>query len=139
MEEFESMPMEDGGLLAALGVGYILFMLLIYLFAGFCIGKMFEKAGKPLWAGFVPIYNYIVMLEVVGRPLWWIILLLIPFVNFVVGIILAIDIAKSYGKDTLWGILLILFSVVVLPIMAFSNDIRYVGPAAAGDGARTGA
>ncbi|RPI67538.1 MAG: signal peptidase I [Ignavibacteriae bacterium] len=128
--------MEDTGLLAALGIGYILFMLLIYLFAGFCIGKMFEKAGKPLWAGFVPIYNYIVMLEIVGRPTWWIILLLIPPVNIVVGIILAIDIAKSYGKDTLWGILLILFSVVVLPIMAFSSDIRYVGPAAAGEGNR---
>jgi hypothetical protein len=134
MEEFESMPMEDTGLLAALGIGYILFMLLIYLFAGFCIGKMFEKAGKPLWAGFVPIYNYIVMLEIVGRPTWWIILLLIPPVNIVVGIILSIDIAKSYGKDTLWGILLILFSVVVLPIMAFSSDIRYVGPSAAGEG-----
>lgn len=138
MEEFESMPIEDGGMLAAFGFGTFLFVLVIYLFAGFCIGKLFEKAGKPLWTGFVPIYNYVILLEIVGRPVWWIILLLVPIANFIVGIILAIDLAKSYGKDTLWGILLILFGWIMLPVMAFSNEIKYVGPAAAGEGSGTG-
>jgi hypothetical protein len=64
--------------------------------------------------------------------------MLIPLVNFIIAIIVSIDLAKSYGKDTLWGILLVLFSVVMLPVMAFSSDIKYVGPAAAGDGSGTG-
>ena len=126
-------PMDDGALMA-FGAGYILFMIVAWAFYGFCMGKVFEKAGKPMWAGFVPLYNYIVMLEIVGRPIWWFILLLIPFVNFVVLIILMMDMAKSFGKDAVFGILLFLFSFIMLPVMAFSSDIKYVGPAAAEGG-----
>ena len=128
MEEFEGMPMDDGGIMAFIGA-YMFFMIIAYIFYGFCYGKIFEKAGKPLWAGFVPIYNYMVALEIIGRPLWWVILLLIPFVNIIVAFIVAIDLAKSFGKDTVYGILIIFFSFIMLPMMAFSSDIQYVGPA----------
>ena len=50
---------------------------------------------------------------------------------FIIAIIVYIDLAKSFGKDTVWGILLVFFGIVMLPIMAFSSDIKYVGPAAA--------
>ena len=30
--------------------------------------KVFQKAGKPGWVAIVPIYNLIVLLEIVGRP-----------------------------------------------------------------------
>ena len=113
----------------------------VYLVYGFSLGKLFEKAGKPLWAGFVPIYNIMIVLELVGRPMWWIALFLlgiIPVVGSLVVLVIAaiiwIDFAKAYGKDTLWGILLTLFGVIVLPIMAFSDDVRYVGPPRAQDG-----
>ncbi len=134
MEEYEAVTMmDDSGGLMALIMANMFINLLIYVFYGFVLGKVFEKAGKPLWAGFVPIYNLVVLLEIVGRPMWWVILLLIPFVNFIIAIILCLDLAKSYGKDTMWGILTVFFSFVMLPIMAFSSDIRYVGPAAAGE------
>lgn len=32
--------------------------------------KVYEKAGKPGWAAIVPIYNTIVLLEIVGKPIW---------------------------------------------------------------------
>jgi hypothetical protein len=47
--------------------------------------KIFAKANKPGWAAIIPIYNMIVLLEVVGRPFWWILLKLIPCVNIVIG------------------------------------------------------
>jgi len=127
----EEIPFEDPnamGLLVAFIGAYMIFILVIYLAIGFCLGKVFEKAGKPLWAGFVPIYNWIVMLEIVGRPSWWVILMLVPMVNIVIGFIVNIDLAKSFGKTTAWGVLLALFSIIMLPIMAFSSDIRYIGP-----------
>ena len=134
MEEYEAISMMDeGGGLMALIMANMFINLLAYVFYGFVLGKVFEKAGKPLWAGFVPIYNFVILLEIVGRPMWWIILLLIPFVNIIIAILLCIDLAKSFGKDTVWGILTVFFSFVMLPIMAFSGDIRYVGPAAAGE------
>lgn len=116
----------EGFLMAFLG-GYFVFIVVIYLFMGLCIGKVLQKAGKPLWAGFVPIYNYMLLLEIVGRPTWWIILLLIPFVNFVVLIIASIDLAKSFGKDVVWGLLLAFVSVIGWPLLAF-GDATYQGP-----------
>lgn len=32
--------------------------------------KMFVKAGKPGWACLIPIYNTIVMLQIVQKPIW---------------------------------------------------------------------
>jgi hypothetical protein len=45
--------------------------------------KVFIKAGRPGWAAIVPIYNLIVLLQVAGKPVWWVLLLLIPLVNIV--------------------------------------------------------
>lgn len=102
-------------------------IMLVMVISGWVI---FTKAGKPGWAAIVPIYNIIVLLEVVGRPIWWIVLLLIPIVGFIVGILLMIDLAKSFGKDIGYAIGLILLGVVFLPLLAF-GDAKYVGPAAA--------
>ena len=100
-----------------------------YGIGGFIQGKLFEKAGKPLWIGWVPIYNLVTMLELVGRPIWWIVLFFIPFVNFVVAILLAIDIAKAFGKDVLYGIGLCVPCVnIVLILMLAFGDAKYVGP-----------
>ncbi len=92
--------------------------------------KIFTKAGKPGWTALIPIYNVIVMLQVVGRPVWWIILLLIPVVNFIIGIIVFLDLAKSFGKSTGFGIGLILLNLIFVLILAF-GDAEYKGPAAA--------
>lgn len=102
-------------------------VLLVMVISGWVI---FTKAGKPGWAAIVPIYNIIVLLEIVGRPIWWIVLLIIPFVGFIVAILLMIDLAKSFGKDIGYAIGLILLGVVFMPMLAF-GDAKYVGPAAA--------
>ena len=88
--------------------------------------KVFTKAGKPGWAAIIPIYNYIVALEIAGRPLWWFILFFIPIVNIVVGIIVAIDIAKAFGKGTGFGVGLALLSFIFIPILGF-GDAQYQG------------
>ena len=36
--------------------------------------KTFTKAGKPGWAAIIPIYNVVVLLQIAGRPVWWILL-----------------------------------------------------------------
>jgi len=91
--------------------------------------KVFTKAGQPGWASIIPIYNWYVLCKIVGRPGWWVILLLIPFVNFIVGIVLCIDLAKSFGKGVGFGIGLILLSVIFFPILGFGSA-QYQGPTA---------
>jgi hypothetical protein len=96
--------------------------------------KIFSKAGQPGWASIVPIYNYIVWCKIVGRPAWWVLLLLICFPIFY--IILSIDLAKSFGKGVGFGIGLILLPFIFALILGFGSA-QYQGPAAA-QGAASG-
>ncbi len=90
--------------------------------------KLFTKAGKPGWAAIVPIYNMIIMMEIIGRPWWWILLFCIPFVNFVIAIMVIIDLLKAFGKQGAgWIAFMIFLSPVALLVLAF-GDSKYVGP-----------
>jgi Family of unknown function (DUF5684) len=91
--------------------------------------KVFTKAGQPGWASIIPIYNVYIWCKIVGRPGWWVILLLIPFVNFIIGIILSIDLAKSFGKGVGFGLGLAFLGFIFWPILGFGSA-QYQGPAA---------
>ena len=88
--------------------------------------KMFEKAGKPGWAFIVPIYNIIVLLEIVGKPIWWIVLFIIPVVNIVVFIMVYHALSKSFGKDIGFTLGLLFLSFIFIPLLGF-GDAKYVG------------
>lgn len=89
--------------------------------------KVFTKAGQPGWAAIVPIYNFFVLLKIVGKPWWWFFGLLIPILNFVVAIMVAVALAKAFGKDIGFAIGLILLGFVFIPILAF-GDAKYTAP-----------
>ena len=122
----------------AAGAAFVTVMLIALALVGMAVTAVmivslwviFGKAGKPGWAAIIPIYNVVVFLEICGRPIWWIVLLLIPCVNVVVAVIVWIDFAKSFGKDALFGIGLWLLGFVFLPILAFGSA-QYQGPSAA--------
>jgi hypothetical protein len=120
---------DTGGAVVGMLVLLIQLAIVVAILAG--AWKMFEKAGKPGWAAIIPIYNIIVILEICGRPIWWILLLLIPCVNIVIAVIMWIDVAKSFGKSELFGIGLAFLGFIFVPMLGFGSA-RYVGPAAAG-------
>jgi hypothetical protein len=88
--------------------------------------KIFVKAGEPGWAAIIPIYNAIVILKIVGRPMWWIILFLIPFVNLIMFFIIAFDLAKVFGKGAGFALGMIFLGPIFYPILAWS-DAKYQG------------
>jgi hypothetical protein len=108
----------------------IFFSLVIAVFYVFCMWKLFTKAGKPGWAALIPIYNTLVHLEILGRVWFWLLLMFIPGVNLVIFVVMMLDLAKVFGKDTSFGCLLILFPFVMIPILAL-GDAKYLGPIAA--------
>jgi hypothetical protein len=108
----------------------LIISLLIALLLIVAMWKVFTKAGQPGWASIIPIYNLYIWCKIVGRPWWWILLMLIPFVNFIVGIILCIDMAKSFGKGAGFGIGLALLGIIFWPILGFGSA-QYQGPAVA--------
>lgn len=108
----------------------LIIQLAVIAFFVWVLWKIFEKAGKPGWAAIIPIYNVVVLLEIVGRPWWWIILFLIPLVNIVIGFMVALDLSRSFGHDLAFALGLFFLAFVFYPILAFGGD-SYQGPAAA--------
>lgn len=88
--------------------------------------KVFTKAGKPGWACIVPIYNIVVILQIAQKPVWWLLLLLIPIVNIVVAVMVYVSFAHSFGKSTAFGVGLAFLSIIFLPILAW-GDAEYQG------------
>lgn len=83
--------------------------------------KVYQKAGKPGWASIVPIYNIIVLLEIVGKPTWWILLFFIPIANIVVAIMIAHQLAKAFGQDVGFTLGLIFLPFIFYPLLAFGK------------------
>ncbi|MGA9649360.1 MULTISPECIES: DUF5684 domain-containing protein [Pedobacter] len=128
MDDYQSSA--GSGALAAFIGAYFLFILVIWVISVAGMWKTFEKAGKPGWAAIIPIYNIIIMLEIVGKPMIWILWLLLPCTNFVFGIWLINLMSKSYGKSEGFTIGLIFLSFIFWPILGF-GDAKYLGPSAA--------
>lgn len=109
----------------------IIFLIFWFLLQGTAYYKFFEKAGKEGWKGFVPLYNYYVHLEIVGRPVWWIILLFVPVINFFVALTMHLDLMKSFGKYTyLDQVLGVIFAPLYMNYIAWS-DTKYIDKATA--------
>ena len=121
--------MEDVSDGAIAGMGVMGFLIWAAIMAFFIVSgwKIYTKAGQPGWAVLIPIYNLIVMLKIIGKPWWWLFGFLIPFVNFVVMILMAVNLAKVFGKGTGFAVGLILLSFVFYPILAF-GDAQYTAP-----------
>ncbi len=83
--------------------------------------KIFTKAGKPGWAILIPIYNIIVMMQIIKKPLWWVIMLFIPFVNIVFGILIMYNLVLKFGQPGWHVVLAIFIGVIYYPYLAFSK------------------
>jgi hypothetical protein len=119
---------EDGGGGIAAAIGGLLYLAFLALMIA-SLWTIFTKAGEPGWAAIIPIYNIIVLLKIVGRPIWWLVLMLIPFVNFIIGILVMIDLAKSFGQGAGFGVGMVFLPFIFAPMLAF-GDSRYSGPSA---------
>ncbi len=112
-----------GGMTLFIFLGLTILMIVSYW-------KVFQKAGKQGWEAIVPIYNLIVLMQISKTPLWMLVLVFIPIINFIgapiVMIAISLNMAKVFGKDTVFGILLIIFPYIMYPILAFGPD-QYIG------------
>ena len=115
----ETLPMLFGGVFAVVYLAVAILMIA-------AMWKVFDKAGKPGWACLVPIYNIIVMLQIAGKPEWWVLLFLVPFVNIVIMIMTEIAIAQNFGRDTGFALGLIFLPVIFWPVLGFGGS-RYAG------------
>jgi uncharacterized membrane protein YhaH (DUF805 family) len=121
----------EGGAAGVLST-LVFLALFVLVLAGFW--KVFTKAGQPGWVCIIPIVNIYFLLKVAGRPGWWLILFFIPFVNFIISIVVSHDISRSFGRGIGTTVGLVLVPFVFYPVLGFGSA-AYQGPAAAGGAA----
>lgn len=119
-------PASTGGAFAALGA-YMVIYVIIGVLMLVSMWKIFTKAGKPGWAAIIPIYNIIVLLQIVELPVWYIVLFFVPIANIYAMFKIYIELAHKFGKSTGFGVATVFFSVICMPILAFSKDAVYNG------------
>lgn len=84
--------------------------------------KIFKKAGKEGWAALVPFYNTITMLEIVGKPVLWFVLMFIPFVNMILGIWVVNLLAKRFGKSESYTLGMLFLPFIFYPMLGMSEQ-----------------
>lgn len=120
----------DMSTLGSMITQYLGFMTVFYVLLVIAMWKIFTKAGKPGWAAIVPIYNVVVMFQIIGLNPWLLLLYLIPVVNFVAAIVFSImqasRLSKAFGKGTGFAFGLFFLNPIFLLILGFS-DSKYIG------------
>lgn len=105
---------------AALG-GVLMIMLLmflaVYIYMALALQTIAQKTNTDnAWLAWIPIANIVLLLNIAGKPVWWIILFLIPIVNIVIGVLAWMGVAEARQKPNWWGILMIIpFVNLIVP------------------------
>ncbi|MDC0485412.1 signal peptidase I [Flavobacteriaceae bacterium] len=106
---------------------WILFTLAIQVIHFLGTWKLYKVAGYKSWQAAVPIYNAIILMKIIKRPLWWVILLFIPTINLILFGIIWVETLRSFGKnsakDTFLGI--ITFGLYIYTINYSSNPTHF--------------
>ncbi len=89
--------------------------------------KLYIKAGRKAWEAAIPIYNGIILMQIIKRPKWWVILLFFPVVNLLMFPVIWIETIRSFGfyskKDSL---LVIITLGLYICYINYATDNKYI-------------
>jgi hypothetical protein len=105
------------GIFAAASIIIVYLVIIVVMIAS--SWKIHEKAGKPGWTAIIPIYNTIILLEIAGKPVWWIVLFMIPIANIIAPVMVNLEVAKKFGLSPGFGIGMSFLPLIFMPILAF--------------------
>ena len=115
---------------AQIGSGFpIAFLLIILAVSILLIAAnwiIYERAGRAGWKCLIPFYNIYVLMEISGKPGWWMFLLFIPLVGLVIYFLAMLSLAKKFGRSELFGVGIFLLPMIFLPLLAFGGS-QYEG------------
>ena len=118
----------SAGMVGALLAAVLVTALVAWAITAVAGWKIFEKAGVEGWKALIPFYNNYLFLEIAGYNGWLMLLIFVPYVgSLVVAILMALGLAKNFGKSVLFAIFgLLIFSIVGYLMLAFGSD-KYLG------------
>ncbi len=106
---------------------WIIFILIIQVIHFLGTWKLYVKAGRKAWEAIIPIYNAIVLMQIINRPKWWVIFLFIPIINLLMFPVIWIETIRSFGRNsTLESWLVILTLGFYIYYVNYALDVKYV-------------
>ncbi|MBN2746504.1 MAG: S26 family signal peptidase [Bacteroidales bacterium] len=88
--------------------------------------KVFEKAGQKPFLALIPFLNAWIWLEVIEKPKWWFLFVLIPFINVFMLLLMLVETAKAFNKNQLWEQgLAAIAPFYYMPYLGFSKNETY--------------
>ena len=79
---------------------WILFTLALQIVHFLGTWKLYKAAGYQAWQAAIPVYNAVILMKIINRPLWWVILLFIPTINLILFGVIWVEILRSFGKNS---------------------------------------
>ena len=76
---------------------WFIFFLVVQVIHFLGTWKLYMKAGRKAWKAAVPVYNGIVLMQIINRPKWWVILLFVPVVNLLMFPVIWIETIRTFG------------------------------------------
>jgi Family of unknown function (DUF5684) len=105
----------------------VISVIVLQLILGACWWGTFAKAGQPGWAGFIPIYREIVLLQITDKPIWWIVFAIVcPFVWIVMYLLILIELANRFGQGAGFAIGMFCCWIIFVPMLSYGS-YEYMG------------
>lgn len=109
------------------GTQWILFILVVQVIHFLGTWKLYVKAGRKAWEAGIPIYNGIVLMQIINRPKWWVVLLFIPIINLLMFPVIWVETIRSFGKNTLLDTWLAILTLGFYTYyINYVEDVKYI-------------
>lgn len=106
---------------------WLLFIAIVQLIHFFGTWKLYQKAGFKSWQAAIPVYNAIVLMQIINRPKWWVVMLFIPIINLIIFPVVWVEIARSFGKNSTTDTLLTLLSFgLYIYVINYRDQSNYI-------------
>ncbi len=106
---------------------WFIFFLIIQVIHFLGTWKLYVKAGRKAWEAAVPVYNAIVLMQIINRSKWWVILLFIPIINLLMFPILWIETIRSFGRNSNTDTILVVATLgFYIYYVNYVLDVKYI-------------
>ena len=107
--------------------GWLIFFLIIQVIHFLGTWKLYVKAGRKAWEALIPIYNAVVLMQIINRPKWWVILLFIPIINLLMFPVIWVETIRSFGKNKRQNTTLVIATLgFYIYYINYMTDVEYI-------------
>ena len=106
---------------------WFIFFLIIQVIHFLGTWKLYVKAGRKSWEAIVPIYNAVVLMQIINRPKWWVILFFIPIINLLMFPVIWVETIRSFGRNSRPDTFLVILTLgLYIYYVNYALDVNYI-------------